>query len=252
MATAAQNVAASAAEGDLVQQGIQVQRPTRSPWLKLLYKGLRAFISLMPEAFEHNRIVNGMNLDNDDEALVQFSKAFILAKESTGDIKYRNLGPIMSLFDKDMLPFLDKYVPDLKPKKQWAAADSVLSLYNSASPKTMRTWQAQWEENDFVHKPFISESVFCICPSGEIMDIIGGLKKALNDCPHAMGDPQRFCDHLTLYSCQNENKFGRDDKWRACAEYLSLFPEGCVSIFGLATSATWWPKKGPDNAANMK
>ena len=85
-----------------MQQGIQVQRPTSSPWLKLLYKGLRAFISLMPEAFEHNRIVNGMNLDNDDEALVQLSKAFILAKESTGDIKYRNLGPIMSLFDKDM------------------------------------------------------------------------------------------------------------------------------------------------------
>ena len=49
--------------------------------MKMLYKGLRAFISLMPEAFENNRIVNGMNLDHDDEALVQFSKAFILAKE---------------------------------------------------------------------------------------------------------------------------------------------------------------------------
>ena len=93
MATAAQNVAASAAEGDLVQQGIQFQRPSRSPWLKLLYKRFRAFISLMPEAFEHNRVVNGMNLDNDDEALVQFSKAFILAKESTGDIKYRSFRP---------------------------------------------------------------------------------------------------------------------------------------------------------------
>ena len=162
MASAAQNVAASAAEGDLVQQGTQMQRPARSPWLKKLYKRLRAFISLMPEAFENNRIVNVMNLDHDDEALVQFSKAFILAKESTGDIKYRNLGPIMSLFDKDMLPYLDKFVPDVLPKKQWAAFDSVLHMFSSDKPTEQRTFEEQWQENEFVWKPFISESVFCI------------------------------------------------------------------------------------------
>ena len=70
MASAAQNVAAFAAEGDLEQQGTQTQRSARSPWLKMLYKGIRAIISLMHEAFENNRIVNGMNLDHNDDALV--------------------------------------------------------------------------------------------------------------------------------------------------------------------------------------
>ncbi len=107
MAAAAQNVGALAAEGDLAQQGNQWQRPERSLWLKLLYKGLRAFINLMPEAFEVNRGVNMMNLDQDDEQLVEFSKAYILARQTKEHIKYRNLGVIMSMFDKDMLPYLD-------------------------------------------------------------------------------------------------------------------------------------------------
>ena len=145
MAAASQNVGALAAEGDLAQQGHQRQRRQRSLWLKLLYKGLRAFINLMPEAFEVNRGVNMMNLDQDDEGLVQFAKAYILAKEAEGHIQYRNLGVLMSMFDKDMLQYLDKYLPDFMPKKQWAATDSVIPFYNSNSPKTMRTWEQQWE-----------------------------------------------------------------------------------------------------------
>ena len=132
MAAAAQNVGAIAAEGDLAQQR---QRPGRSQWLKLLYKGLRAFIHLMPQAFEVNRGVNMMNLDQDDDQLVEFSKAFILARQTEEHIKYRNLGVIMGMFDKDMLPYLDKFVPDMMPKKQWGASDSVLSIYNSGSPQ---------------------------------------------------------------------------------------------------------------------
>ena len=139
MAAAAQNVGAIAAEGDLAQQGNQRQRPERSLWLKLLHKGLRAFINLMPEAFEVNRGVNMMNLDQDDEQLVEFAKAYILAREAEEHIKYRNLGVLMSMFDKDMLPYLDQYLPDFEPKKQWAATDSVIPFYNSASPTTMRT-----------------------------------------------------------------------------------------------------------------
>ena len=104
MAAAAQNVGAFTAEGDLAQQR---QRPGRSPWMKLLYKGLRAFINLMPQAFEVNRGVNMMNLDQNDDQLVEFSKAFILARQTEEHIKYRNLGVIMSMFDKDMQPYLD-------------------------------------------------------------------------------------------------------------------------------------------------
>ena len=91
MASAAQNVAALAAEGDLEQQGTQRQNPARSPWLKMLYKGLRAFVSLTPEALENNRIVNGMGLDQNDDALVKFSTALMTAKQSALDIKYCNL-----------------------------------------------------------------------------------------------------------------------------------------------------------------
>ena len=131
MAAAAQNVGAIAAEGDLAQQR---QRPERSPWLKVLYKGLRAFINLMPEAFEVNRGVNMMNLDQDDEQLVEFAKAYILAKEAEGHIQYRNLGVLVSMFDKDMLPYLDKYLPDFMPKKQWAATDSVIPFLQLRQP----------------------------------------------------------------------------------------------------------------------
>ncbi len=82
MASAAQNVGALAAEGDLAQQGNHRQRPERSLWLKLLYKGFRAFINLIPQAFEVNRAVNMMNLDQDDEQLVEIAKAYILATEA--------------------------------------------------------------------------------------------------------------------------------------------------------------------------
>ena len=55
----------------------------------------------MPEAFENNRSVNGMGLDQNDDALVDFSKAFILAEESESEIRHGNLQALMNLFDKD-------------------------------------------------------------------------------------------------------------------------------------------------------
>ena len=142
MASAAQNVAAFAADGDLEQQGIQRQNPASSPLLNMLYKGLRATISLMPEALENSRIVNGMGLGQNDDALVDFSKAFITAKQSELEIKYPNLQPILALFDKDPRTgdryHLDAFVPDLQPKKACIAADSVLHIYNSDKPKEQR------------------------------------------------------------------------------------------------------------------
>ena len=142
MASAAQNVAAFAAEGDLEQQGTQRQNPARSPWLKMLYKRLRAIISLMPEALENNRIVNGMGLDQNDDALVDFSKAFITAKQSDLEIKCCSLQALLNVFDKDPRTgdryHLDKFVPDLQPKKAWIATDSVLHMWSSDKPKEHR------------------------------------------------------------------------------------------------------------------
>ena len=98
----------------------------------MLYKGLRAFVSLMLEALENNRIVNGMGLDQNDDALVDFSKAFITSKQAWLEIKCANLQPILSLYDKDPRTGdrhnLDAFLPDLHPKKAWIASDSVLHM----------------------------------------------------------------------------------------------------------------------------
>ena len=80
MAAASQNAAAFVAQDDLEQR--VVQNPNRSPWLKMLYKGLRAFISLMPEAMENQRMVANMGLECDDDALCDFIKAFITSKQT--------------------------------------------------------------------------------------------------------------------------------------------------------------------------
>ena len=57
---------------------------------------------------------------------------------------------------------------------------------------------------------------------------------------------------MTLFTCQNEDIWGREGNFKACGQYLSQFPEGCVSSIGPATSATWWPHNGPDNAKSIK
>ena len=48
----------------------------------------------MPEAMENQRIVSNMGLEYDDDALVDFSKAFITSKQTELEIKYPNLQPI--------------------------------------------------------------------------------------------------------------------------------------------------------------
>ena len=150
MAAAAHNVGAQAAEGDLAQQ---VQRGGRSPWLKLLYQGVRAFINIMPGAFETNRGVNLRNLDQNDDDLVDFARAYIGQMKAGEHIKYKNMDAILDMFSKDMIEYLDKFIPDMAPKKQWCASDSVLSIYNSASPKEMRSWKdEQWAENKYLHE----------------------------------------------------------------------------------------------------
>ena len=133
-----QNVGGVGAQGDLEQRGVN---RNRSPWLKMLYKALRSFISVMPDAMDTQRAVSHMNLEYDDDALCSFSKAFITAKETELEIVYPNLQPIPSLYDKNASgdrSHLDGWVPDLTRKKLWVISDSVLSLYNEESTKTRR------------------------------------------------------------------------------------------------------------------
>ena len=90
-----QNVAGVDAQGDLRQNF--VINPNRSPWLKMLYKGLRAFISVMPDAMDNQRMVSNMNLEWDDDALCSFSKAFITSKATELEITCPNLQPFFVL-----------------------------------------------------------------------------------------------------------------------------------------------------------
>ena len=74
--------------------------------------------------------------------------------------------------------------------------------------------------------------------SGEILDIPKEFKKMLKNDPVARGDPRRLSWHLILYSCCNEDKFGRDANWEECAAYIRDTPEGLVTVFGPADGAT--------------
>ena len=74
---------------------------------------------------------------------------------------------------------LDRFVPDLAPKRNFTAADSVLTLFNDASPKVNRhrDWATeQWQENQHVWSRFISKSYWAIRDGGTIPAIIAGLQ----------------------------------------------------------------------------
>ena len=239
MAAVSQTMGANAAEGDLSQQ---TQRRTRNPWLKMLYQGVRAFINLMPDALQMNRAVNTMDLDQKDEDLIQFSVADIRSIEQHEHIKWGGLHPILDMFGSNYLEALDRYIPDMLPKKNWTASDSVLTIFNSGSPKDNRSWaDEQWMDNKYVWERYITESVWAIKDSGQIEDIMAKLQQAMADDPEVRGDPSRFTDHLSFLTMQNENKYERNHFFEEASEFLGRFPVGTVSIFGPATSDIWWP-----------
>ena len=73
------------AQGDL-EQG----RSGRNPWLKMLHKALRCFISMMPDSVNNHRAVVQMDLAGDDNLLCGFATSFITAQEANLEIVYPN------------------------------------------------------------------------------------------------------------------------------------------------------------------
>ena len=70
---------------------------------------------------------------------------------------------------KHYLEALDKYIPDMLPKKNWTASDSVLTIFNSGSPTDNRSWaDEQWMDNKYVWERYITESVWAIKDGGHI------------------------------------------------------------------------------------
>ena len=230
---------ANAAEGDLSQQ---TQRRTRNPWLKMLCQGVRAFINLMPDALQMNRAVNTMDLDQKDVELVQFSVAYIRSMEQHEHIKWGGLDPILDMFGSNYIEALDRYIPDMLPKKNWTASDSVLTIFNSGSPKDNRSWaDEQWMDNKYVWERYITESVWAIKDGGHIEEIMAKLQQAMAEDPEVRGDPSRFTDHLSFLTMQNETKYERNRFFEEASQFLAQFPVGTVSIFGPGAADTWWP-----------
>ena len=109
-----QQVGGVGAQGDLVQGGAGRKR---SPWLKMLYKALRCFISVMPGAVNTHRTISHMDLEGNDDALCSFAIAFITAREAEMEIVYPNLQPILSLFNASGdRCHLDGWIPDVAKK----------------------------------------------------------------------------------------------------------------------------------------
>ena len=156
------------------------------------------------------------------------------------------------MFGSNYLEALDKYIPDMDKKKNWTASDSVLTIFNSASPKECRDWASQqWMDNEFCWDQYVTESVWAIKDGGLIEDIMAKLKEKLAADPWVRGDPSRFTDHLSFLTMQNESKFERDQYFQEAREYLNAFSVGTVSIFGPGTADFWWPDT-VGSAANAK
>ena len=125
-----------------------------------------------------------MDLDQKDEDLVQFSVAYIRSMEQHEHVKWGGLDPILDMFGSNYLEALDRYIPDMDKKKNWTASDSVLTIFNSGSPKDNRSWaDEQWMYNKYVWERYITESIWAIKDSGHIEDIMAKLQQALADDP---------------------------------------------------------------------
>ena len=148
----------------------------------------------MPDALQMNRAVNTMDLDQKDEELVQFSVAYIRSMEQHEHIKWGGLDPILDMFGSNYIEALDRYIPDMLPKKNWTASDSVLTIFNSGSPKDNRSWaDEQWMDNKYVWERYITESVWAIKDGGHIEEIMAKLQQAMAEDPEVRG-PANFWD----------------------------------------------------------
>ena len=207
----------------------------------------------MPNSYNVNIAVNEMGLDEKDKDLIEFSVSYVRAMEASGHIVWKDLGACMDLLGATYSGELDRYIPDLGPKRNWTAADSVLHLFNDNKKETRhRSWaHEQWQDNQFVWGRYVTDSKWAINDGGHIMDIVKALQEILEADDEVRGDPGKFQDHLSFLSMMNEKKHGLGPTFTYANEYLARFPVGTVMLMGPATSDMWWPDtKG--SAANQK
>ena len=69
-----------AAGGDSLRQ---------SPWITLIYQGLRALINLMPGSYQINQYLNQAELQLKRRELFEFTGSFLYKVQAEGHIKWR-------------------------------------------------------------------------------------------------------------------------------------------------------------------
>ena len=97
-----------AAGGDSLRQ---------SPWDTLIYQGLRALVNLMPGAYQINQNLNQMELQFNRRELFEFTASYLRKVQTEGHIKWNDLNACISMLGATHSPDLDRFIPDVAPKK---------------------------------------------------------------------------------------------------------------------------------------
>ena len=152
--TATQNVLGQVAAG-----GDSLRQSQFGDWNSLIYSGLRALVNLMPHAYESNQALNSMTLKSDLDELCGFTSVYLRKAQTEGHIKWRYLDAVIEVLGETRAGSLARFIPDVAPKTQLAASDSVLTLFNDSSGPT-RSWETMWDENKQVWAKHIRKSHF--------------------------------------------------------------------------------------------
>ncbi len=226
--TATQNVLGQVAAG-----GDSLRQSQYGDWNSLIYSGLRALVNLMPHAYESNQALNSMTLKSDLDELCGFTSVYLRKVQSEGHIKWRYLDAVMKVLGATRAGSLARFIPDVDPQTQFAASDSVLTLFNDSSGPT-RPWETMWDENKQVWAKHIRKSHFAVRDSATITEICAGLQTILSQHDAAGGDPSAFVDHISFLSMMNDKRGDAEDTFRKIHDVLEEFAPGTVIIFGPA------------------
>ena len=157
-------------------------------WKSLVYQGLRAAVNLMPDSYQSNQVLNSMTLKDDLDALCGFTSAYLRKVQSEGHIKWRYLDAVIEVLAATRAGTLDRFIPDVAPKKNFTASESVLTLFNDWCGPT-RTWETMWDDNKQIWAQHICESHFAVRDSATITEICAGLQSILSQHASVSGDP---------------------------------------------------------------
>ena len=181
-------MASSAVQDEVGQVAAGGDSLRHSQWNSLIYLGLRALVNLMPDAYQSNQVLNSMTVKSNLDELCGFTSVYLRKVQSGGHIQWRYIDAVIEVLGATRAGSLDRFIPDIAPRKNYAASDSVLTLFNGWSGPT-RTWETMWDENKQVWAKDISESHFAVRDCATIKEICAGLQSIVAEHAVAGGRP---------------------------------------------------------------